>query len=165
MVETCANPVGIVCGHHRPQEPSRPDFGPVRARAGRVDPCSINRNAVRGSQPNRRRTTLSNGDAPHAQDDERRELTDRQLHPVYDNQNQRTIGPRGPATLGNYHSFDKLGHFDRERVPERVVHARGATAFGYFETYGAYGDEPISRYTRAKLFQEKAKRTDVAVRF
>ncbi|QES39999.1 catalase [Streptomyces venezuelae] len=98
-------------------------------------------------------------------DDSRPVLTDRQGHPIYDNQNQRTVGARGPATLENYHFLEKISHFDRERIPERVVHARGATAFGYFEAYGSWGDEPISRYTRAKLFQERGKRTDVALRF
>ncbi|ESQ06190.1 MULTISPECIES: catalase [Streptomyces] len=92
-------------------------------------------------------------------------LTNRQGHPVYDNQNQRTVGARGPATLENYQFLEKISHFDRERIPERVVHARGVTTFGYFEAYGKWGDEPISRYTRAKLFQEAGKRTDVAVRF
>jgi catalase len=86
-------------------------------------------------------------------DDQREVLTNRQGHPVYDNQNQRTIGARGPATLENYHFLEKMSHFDRERIPERVVHARGTTTFGYFEAYGKWGDEPISKYTRAKLFQ------------
>ncbi|GAB2458516.1 catalase [Streptosporangium sandarakinum] len=97
--------------------------------------------------------------------DERPTLTNRQGHPVYDNQNQRTIGARGPATLENYQFLEKISHFDRERIPERVVHARGTTAYGFFEAYGKLGDEPISRFTRAKLFQEAGKRTDVAVRF
>ncbi|HSA52600.1 MAG TPA: catalase [Yinghuangia sp.] len=97
--------------------------------------------------------------------DGRSELTDRQGHPIHDNQNQRTVGARGPATLENYHFLEKISHFDRERIPERVVHARGVTTYGYFEAYGTWGDEPISRYTRAKLFQERGKRTDVAVRF
>src|SRR3954449_1109856 len=92
-------------------------------------------------------------------------LTTRQGHPVFDNQSTRTIGARGPATLENYHLLEKMSHFDRERIPERVVHARGATAFGYFEADGPVADEPISTYTRAKLFQEKGKRTDVALRF
>jgi catalase len=96
---------------------------------------------------------------------ERKDLTTRQGHPVYDNQNLRTVGARGPATLENYHFLEKMSHFDRERIPERVVHARGATAFGYFEATGKVGDEPISKYTRAKLFQEAGKRTDVALRF
>ncbi|GIH71114.1 catalase [Sphaerimonospora thailandensis] len=97
--------------------------------------------------------------------DERPVLTNRQGHPVYDNQNQRTVGPRGPATLENYQFLEKMSHFDRERVPERVVHARGTTSFGFFETYGTWGDEPISAFTRAALLRETGGRTDVAVRF
>ncbi|MEV5742256.1 catalase [Microbispora rosea] len=97
--------------------------------------------------------------------DERPVLTNRQGHPVYDNQNQRTVGARGPATLENYQFLEKISHFDRERIPERVVHARGTTSYGFFEAYGMWGDEPIARFTRAKLFQEAGKRTDVAVRF
>ncbi len=92
-------------------------------------------------------------------------LTTRQGHPVYDNQNTRTVGSRGPTTLENYPFIEKITHFDRERIPERVVHARGAGAHGYFEAYGTVGDEPISKYTRAKLFQEKGKRTPTFVRF
>ena len=92
-------------------------------------------------------------------------LTTRQGHPVTDNQNLRTVGSRGPATLENYQFLEKMSHFDRERVPERVVHARGAGAHGYFEAYGTVGNEPVSKYTRAKLFQEKGKRTPVFVRF
>jgi catalase len=92
-------------------------------------------------------------------------LTTRQGHPVHDNQNERTIGARGPATLENYQFLEKMSHFDRERIPERVVHARGTTAFGYFEATGKCGDEPISKFTRAKLFNEAGKRTDLALRF
>ncbi|SDM28304.1 catalase [Sediminibacillus halophilus] len=92
-------------------------------------------------------------------------LTTRQGHPVRDNQNTKTVGNRGPATLENYEFIEKISHFDRERIPERVVHARGAGAHGYFEAYGSAGDEPISKYTRAKLFQEKGKRTPVFIRF
>ncbi|RTR28056.1 catalase [Deinococcus radiophilus] len=93
------------------------------------------------------------------------QLTTRQGHPVHDNQNSRTIGSRGPMTLENYQFIEKLSHFDRERVPERVVHARGAGAHGVFRATGKVGDEPISRYTRAKLFQEEGKETPVFVRF
>jgi catalase len=102
---------------------------------------------------------------PAASEADRAVLTNRQGHPVYDNQNQRTVGARGPATLENYQFLEKISHFDRERIPERVVHARGVTAFGVFEADGTVGDEPISKYTRAKLFQEKGKKTDVALRF
>jgi hypothetical protein len=58
-------------------------------------------------------------------------LTNRQGHPVRDNQNTITVGPKGPATLENYNFIEKLAHFDRERVPERMVHARGASAHGF----------------------------------
>src|SRR5918992_4257292 len=117
----------------------------------------------RESERSRSMTDVSSmGSGP---DDRREVLTNRQGHPVYDNQNQRTVGARGPATLENYQFLEKISHFDRERIPERVVHAPGVTAFGYFEADGTVGDEPISRYTRAKLFQEKGKRTDVALRF
>ena len=92
-------------------------------------------------------------------------LTNRQGHPIYDNQSSRTVGNRGPVTLENYPFLEKITHFDRERIPERVVHARGAGAHGYFEAYGTAGDEPVSKFTRAKLFQEKGKKTPVFVRF
>lgn len=92
-------------------------------------------------------------------------LTTRQGHPVYDNQNLRTVGNRGPATLENYQFLEKMSHFDRERVPERVVHARGTGAHGYFEAYGTVGNEPVSKYTRAKFLQQKGKRTPLFVRF
>jgi catalase len=108
---------------------------------------------------------MSDTSQPPAEGDDRRVLTTRQGHPIHDNQNQRTVGERGPATLENYHFLEKMSHFDRERIPERVVHARGTTSFGYFEAYGAWGDEPIAQFTRARLLQEKGKRTEVAVRF
>ncbi|WP_147106856.1 catalase [Nesterenkonia populi] len=92
-------------------------------------------------------------------------LTTRQGHPVQHNQNMRTVGSRGPATLENYHFLEKISHFDRERIPERVVHARGFVAYGEFEATGKIGDEPASKYTRAKLFQEAGKKTDLAIRF
>ncbi|MDD9206926.1 catalase [Georgenia sp. 10Sc9-8] len=97
--------------------------------------------------------------------DDREVLTTRQGHPVSNNQFTRTVGPRGPATLENYQFLEKISHFDRERIPERVVHARGKVAFGYFEATGTWGDTPIAELTRAKLFSEKGKRTDVAIRF
>ncbi|SFG64533.1 catalase [Palleronia marisminoris] len=94
-----------------------------------------------------------------------RVLTNRQGHPVVNNQSQRTVGSRGPATLENYQFLEKISHFDRERIPERVVHARGFVAYGDFEATGKIGDEPASKYTRAKLFQEAGKKTPLAIRF
>jgi len=84
-----------------------------------------------------------------------RTLTDGQGHPIADNQNMKTVGERGPTTLENYHFIEKISHFDRERIPERVVHARGTGAHGYFEASGRIGDEPASTYTRAKLVQRE----------
>ena len=92
-----------------------------------------------------------------AEQSEQGHLTTRQGHPVYDNQDQRTVGERGLATLENYHFLEKISHFDRERIPERVVHARGFVA-GVFEAW-KIGDEPASKYTRAKLFQEGRSRS------
>ncbi|MFG6401732.1 catalase [Microbacterium sp. P04] len=102
---------------------------------------------------------------PAPGEEERPTLTNRQGHPVYDNQNSRTVGARGPGTLENYQLLEKISHFDRERIPERVVHARGAVAFGHFEATGQWGDEPIAKYTRAKLFNTPGKKTDLAIRF
>ncbi|MGY1706014.1 catalase [Geodermatophilus sp. SYSU D00697] len=105
----------------------------------------------------------SQGPAPSEAD--RPVLTNRQGHPVYDNQNQRTVGARGPATLENYQFLEKISHFDRERIPERVVHARGFVAYGEFEATGKWGDEPIERYTRAKFLNAPGKKTELAIRF
>ena len=97
--------------------------------------------------------------------DEKPILTTRQGHPVSDNQSLRSVGERGPATLENYQFIEKITHFDRERIPERVVHARGAGAHGYFEAYGTIGGEPAARYTRAKVLNEVGVRTPMFVRF
>src|SRR5687768_6365994 len=86
-----------------------------------------------------------------------RVLTNRQGHPIANNQSQRTVGARGPATLENYHFLEKITHFDRERIPERVVHARGFVCYGELEATGKIGDEPASKYTRAKLFQQPGR--------
>lgn len=97
--------------------------------------------------------------------DDRPVLTTRQGHPVSDNQALRSVGERGPATLENYQFIEKITHFDRERIPERVVHARGTGAHGYFEPYGKIGDEPVSKYTRARVLNEVGVRTPIFLRF
>jgi catalase len=80
--------------------------------------------------------------------------------PVGDNQNSKTVGEYGPVLLEDIHLVEKLAAFDRERIPERVVHPRGAGASGYFES-----SKNMSEYTRAVLFSEVGKKTDLAVRF
>jgi catalase len=80
--------------------------------------------------------------------------------PVTDNQNSQTAGPNGPVLLQDHHLLEKLARFDRERIPERVVHARGSGAYGYFEV-----TKNVTRWTKAKFLSEVGKRTDVFVRF
>ncbi|HEY1778210.1 MAG TPA: catalase [Solirubrobacteraceae bacterium] len=70
------------------------------------------------------------------------------------------IGERGPAALEDFHLREKIFHFDHERIPERVVHARGYGAHGHFENYA-----PLGEFTRADLFQRRGERTPVFVRF
>lgn len=80
--------------------------------------------------------------------------------PVDDNQNSLTAGPDGPILLGDLHLIDKLAHFDRERIPERAVHAKGAGAHGYFEC-----TNDVTKYCKAKFLDTVGKRTPVFVRF
>ena len=80
--------------------------------------------------------------------------------PVADNQHSLKAGLRGPALLEDFILREKITHFDHERIPERIVHARGSAAHGYFECY-----KPMTNVTRASLFAEAGKRTPVFVRF
>jgi len=80
--------------------------------------------------------------------------------PVGDDQNSLTAGPRGPVLMEDVHLLEKLAHFERERIPERVVHAKGAGAWGYFEVTA-----DVTRYTKAKFLSEVGKRTEVFARF
>ncbi|WP_313607157.1 catalase C [Rhizobium sp.] len=87
-------------------------------------------------------------------------LTTSQGTPVADDQNTLRVGPRGPALIEDFHFREKIFHFDHERIPERVVHARGYGAHGYFETY-----DSLAKYTRADIFQRAGEKTPVFVRF
>ena len=80
--------------------------------------------------------------------------------PVPDNQNSITAGPRGPILLQDFHLIEKLQHFNRERIPERVVHAKGSGAYGTFTV-----THDISAYTKARLFATLGKTTETFVRF
>jgi catalase len=79
---------------------------------------------------------------------------------VADDQNSLTAGERGPVLVQDVHLLEKLAHFDRERIPERVVHAKGAGAGGYFEVTA-----DVTKYTKAKFLSEIGKRTEVFARF
>lgn len=88
------------------------------------------------------------------------ELTTNQGVRVSDNQHSLKAGLRGPALLKDFILREKITHFDHERIPERIVHARGSAAHGYFECY-----KPLTDLTCASLFAEAGKRTPVFVRF
>jgi catalase len=80
--------------------------------------------------------------------------------PVSDDQNSLKAGPRGPSLLEDFVLREKIQHFDHERIPERIVHARGSAAHGFFEL-----TESLAKYTRAKVLTEVGKRTEVFTRF
>ncbi|KGX93980.1 catalase [Pontibacillus halophilus JSM 076056 = DSM 19796] len=87
-------------------------------------------------------------------------LTTNQGVPVHNNQESRTAGQRGPTLIEDYHLIEKIAHFDRERIPERVVHARGSGAYGTFTLHNS-----MRKYTKAGFLQEEGKQTKVFVRF
>lgn len=87
-------------------------------------------------------------------------LTTNQGVAIGDNQSSLKIGLRGPTALEDFILREKITHFDHERIPERVVHARGSAAHGYFENY-----KPLTKFTKASPFEEAGKQTPVFVRF
>jgi len=91
---------------------------------------------------------------------ERKQLTTNQGVPITDNQNSLTVGERGPVLLQDVQFIEKMAHFDRERIPERVVHAKGAGAHGYFQVHRS-----MASYTKAKFLQDPKKKTPVFIRF
>lgn len=92
--------------------------------------------------------------------EDKKPLTSESGRPIADNQNIETAGPHGPALLQNSWLLEKLAHFNRERIPERVVHAKGSGAFGTLTI-----THDITAYTKAALFSEIGKKTDMFVRF
>ncbi|GAA0327529.1 catalase [Actinoallomurus spadix] len=87
-------------------------------------------------------------------------LTTDQGIPVDDTDNSLRVGERGPTLMEDFHFREKLTHFDHERIPERVVHARGTGAYGYFEV-----TDPLTEYTSAEFLRDTSLRTPVFVRF
>jgi catalase len=92
--------------------------------------------------------------------DEKKTLTTGFGMPVDNDLNSVTAGPRGPVLMQDVHLLEKLAHFDRERIPERVVHAKGAGAHGFFEV-----THDVTRYTRARFLSQVGKKTEVFARF
>lgn len=87
-------------------------------------------------------------------------LTTNQGLRINDDQNSLKAGERGPSLLEDFHLREKMTHFDHERIPERVVHARGSAAHGVFQVY-----ESMAAMTKAKFLQDPAAQTPVFVRF
>jgi catalase len=90
-----------------------------------------------------------------------RTLTTEAGAPIADNQTSQTAGPQGPVLLQDHHLLEKLARFNRERIPERVVHAVGSAAHGYVECTSS----EASRWTRMKIFEKAGKRTPAFLRF
>jgi catalase len=105
-------------------------------------------------------TRGAGGETHQTVDGEAPILTTQQGIRVADDQNTLTVGERGPSALEDFHFREKIFHFDHERIPERVVHARGYGAHGYFEAY-----ESLAEITRADPFKEAGRRTPAFVRF
>ena len=104
-------------------------------------------------------TTLGNGGELHQSSDSQ-VLTDNFGHAIGDNQNSLRDGARGPTLIEDFILREKIFHFDHERIPERIVHARGSAAHGVFECTDA-----IPELTKANIFQKRGKKCDVFVRF
>ncbi|MEE4196000.1 MAG: catalase [Bacteroidales bacterium] len=90
----------------------------------------------------------------------KKKLTTASGRPYFENEDSMTVGPRGPVLLQDYYLHEKLAHFNRERIPERIVHAKGTGAFGKFTV-----TNDISRFTKAKLFSKVGNECKVFVRF
>ena len=105
-------------------------------------------------------TRSKGGETHQTTDDTERTMTTAQGAPIADDQNSLKAGPRGPVLLEDHVMREKIFHFDHERIPERVVHARGYGAHGYFEL-----TDPIPELSAADLFQRKGEKTPVFVRF
>ena len=158
-----------------PFNPNKPaEFGEAasQGQAGRdggaARPGGDRQHADRGDDPSAKagepaRPGVNPGNAPLDRvrvDSGGQVLTTNFGQPIADNQNSLKAGLRGPALLEDFILREKITHFDHERIPERIVHARGSAAHGFFECY-----ESMARYTRASFLSEKGKRTPVFVRF
>src|SRR5690625_4247441 len=97
---------------------------------------------------------------PENNDEQKRTLKTASGKPFYEYEDTQTVGPHGPALLQDYILHEDMAHFNRERIPERVVHAKGSGAFGTFTV-----TNDITEYTKANLFSEVGKETRMLARF
>ncbi|MFO1160915.1 MAG: catalase [Reyranellaceae bacterium] len=112
------------------------------------------------SKASRSAKARAGGETHQTTTSDKQSLTTNQGTPISDNQNSLKSGARGPTLLEDFVLREKITHFDHERIPERVVHARGSGAHGYFQPL-----KNLSRLTRAAFLQDPGKRTKVFVRF
>ncbi len=149
---------------NKPKEVGRanavsPPVGPTRKPASRAVGASTLSEANASAKTGGARPAA--GSLAHARSDAADQvLTTNQGVPIGDNQNSLKAGLRGPTLLEDFILREKITHFDHERIPERIVHARGSAAHGYFEAYDA-----LTKYTRAAPFAAAGKKTPVFVRF
>src|SRR5712672_2851417 len=94
-------------------------------------------------------------------DDKKKIMTTDAGRPVGDNQNSLTVGARGPVVYEDFLLFEKMAHFNRERIPERVVHAKGSGAHGHL----VCTNPDMAKWTSAKLFEKAGKATPMFIRF
>ncbi len=145
--------------HKAPGEGPAFEPGDPLASASTVTEANASDKVGSGAPPVGNNRTIAPLDRVRA-DSSLRALTTNQGVPVADNQNSLKAGLRGPVLWEDFILREKITHFDHERIPERIVHARGSAAHGFFECY-----EPLAKITRASLFAEAGKRTPVFVRF
>ena len=145
--------------HKAPSE--GPAFEPADpiATASTITEMNSSEKVGSGAPPVGNNMTIAPLDRVRA-DSSARALTTNQGVPVADNQNSLKAGLRGPVLWEDFVLREKITHFDHERIPERIVHARGSAAHGFFECY-----KPLKKLTRASVFAEAGKRTPVFVRF
>src|SRR6202795_4379 len=113
-----------------------------------------NKKTVPTKKKNPSKTVKTNGGETHQQATTDVLLTTNQGLSISDNQNSLKGGGRGPTLLEDFILREKITHFDHERIPERIVHARGSGAHGYFETY-----QGLSQHTRADFLQRPGEKT------
>ena len=148
---------------YAPADPTRPPQGPhenmpspttgastlsEKSESAKTGPATLEPQSLEGSLESKRVNSAG------------QVLTTNQGVPVSSNQDSLKAGLRGPTLLEDFILREKITHFDHERIPERIVHARGSAAHGFFEAY-----EPLSKLTRATVFSAARKTTPVFVRF
>jgi catalase len=145
----------------RPPEGAHAPESDVKATGSTLSETASSAKVGRGQPQELRGTNPGNDSLDRVRvDSSGRGLTTNQGVPVADNQNSLKAGLRGPTLLEDFILREKITHFDHERIPERIVHARGSAAHGYFECL-----VPMTEVTRASFLSEKGKRTPVFVRF